>query len=69
MEKNGRDKSCDLQNPSLKMKLISFRKKGSSLQSFKIKSVKSSLNQTTPYKFSETHSLIHPRNFFWIESS
>ena len=48
-----------LEKPSLKMKLISFRKKGSSLQSFKIKGVNSSLNKTTPYKFSETHS-------FWL---
>lgn len=34
LAKNGRDKSRDLENPSLKMKLISFRKKGSSLQKF-----------------------------------
>lgn len=27
------------------------------------------MKQTTPYKFSETLSLIHPRNFFWIEFS
>ena len=68
MQKNGRDKSRDLKNPSLKMKLISFRKKGSSLQSFKIKGVKSSLNQTNPYKVSQTHSVIHLRNVFldWI---
>ena len=66
MAKNERDKSRDLQNPSLKMKLIFCRKKGSRLQSFKRKGVKPSLNQTTPYKFSKTHSLIQPRNlFFW----